>query len=183
MPERFDNAGFKATARHLPEGIVVTDASGQIAWANRAFKKLCGYTLKEITGQKPGTFLQGKNTDPKTVKSMHDAMEQRRHFHCEILNYHKKGHAYWASVSVTPFFNEQGSLEGHIGIVHDITKKRIEISQMENDIVTMYAALISESSSKDISPTEDPFLAHMRFSAWSLSSEPMSEEPHRMSRL
>jgi PAS domain S-box-containing protein len=183
MPERFDNTGFKATTSHIQDAVLITDPEGRITWANRAFKKLCGYNLKEIIGQNPGTFLQGKNTDPETVKSMHEAMEQRQHFHCEVLNYHKKGHAYWASISVTPFFDEKGSLQGHIGVAHDITKKRIEISQMENDIVTMYAALISESYSKDSSPPEDPFLAHMRFSAWSLSPEPTSAEPHRKSRL
>lgn len=182
MPERFDNAGFKATARHLPEAILITDPKGRITWANRAFKNLCGYPLKEIIGQKPGTFLQGENTDSDAVKAMHKAMEQRQYFSREVLNYHKKGHAYWASISITPFFDEKGTLEGHIGVAHDITKKRIEIGQMENDIITMYAALISETSCENVSASEDPFLAHMRFSAWSLNSEPRSAESHQKSR-
>lgn len=183
MTERFDNAGFKATASHLPEAVLITDSEGRITWVNRAFKKLCGYHLKEITGQKPGSFLQGKSTDPDTVEAIERAMEQKQYFHTEILNYHKKGHAYWASVSVTPFFDKNGKLEGHIGVAQDITKKRIEISQMEQDVVTMYTALVSECTEAADPSQEDPFLRHIRFSDDFSNSEPKSAEPHRKSRL
>lgn len=183
MTARFDNAGFKATARHLPEAILITDPAGRVTWANRAFKKLCGYDLKEITGQRPGTFLQGKHTDPETVHAMHAAMEQQKHFHAEVVNYHKKGHPYWAAISVTPFFDEDGSLQGHIGVAQDITKKRMEIQQMEHDLIAMYTALVSECTESADSSEADPFLVPMHFGEFSSGSEPRSAEPHRMSRL
>ena len=63
MAVRFDNAGFKATANHLSDAVLITDPQGRITWSNRAFKKLCGYNLNEVIGQHPGTLLQGKGTD------------------------------------------------------------------------------------------------------------------------
>ena len=182
MADRFDNAGFKTTACHLPEAVLITDARGRITWANRAFKKLCGYGLKEITGKHPGSFLQGRGTDPETVRAMHQAMEDSRYFQTEVLNYHKKGHAYWASVSVTPFIDAHGDLEGYVGIAHDITEKRIEVSQMENDVVTIYSALIGECMESADPTVADPFLAPLQFNRGS-GSQPKSGEPRRRSRL
>lgn len=164
MAARFDNAGFKATASRLPQAILITDTAGRITWANRAFKTLCGYHLKEIVGRKPSSFLQGTETNPETVRAMHEAMDRQEHFEAEILNYHKKGHPYWAAISVTPFFDSKGELEGHIGVAQDITEKRIEISQMEYDTVTMYTALVSECTESADPSEQDPFLVHMRFS-------------------
>lgn len=181
MAERFDNAGFKATASHLPDAVLITDSEGRITWANRAFKKLCGYNLKELIGKRPGSFLQGHGTDPDTVRAMHRAMENRRYFQTEILNYHKKGHAYWASISVTPFLNPEGELEGHVGIAHDITDKRIEANRMENDVVTIYSALVCECMESADPSVADPFLEPLQLSRTS-SAQPKSGEPHRKSR-
>jgi|GEM_PF-5987438 len=86
-------------------------------------------------------------------------------------------------LSVTPFFSENGELEGHIGMAQDITEKRIEINQMEHDVVTMYTALVSECTESADLDKEDPFLVHMRLSDGSASSGPASEEPRRKSRL
>jgi len=165
MHERFDNDGFKATARKLYEAILLTDAKGNVTWTNPAFVKLCGYTLKEMRGKRPSSFLQGKLTDPETIQSMHEAMQNCDPFDAELLNYHKKGHLYWADISVTPFFDEDGELEGFLGVTRDSTTHRLEIKQMEKQVVTVYTALLAEEYefSANIFKS-DPFLKQLEFS-------------------
>lgn len=144
MNARFDNDGFKKTARNLSVAILLTNAEGRITWTNPAFKKLCGYSLKEIVGRKPGSFLQGPDTDSETIAEMHHNMVNRRYSQVEVLNYHKKGHPYWASISIDPCFDGNGKLEGHVGVAQDISKKKFEIDQMEQDLVALYSTLLNE---------------------------------------
>ena len=162
MPDRFDSIGFKATARKLPEAIVTTDEKGKVTWANPAFTRLCGYLLREIKGKRPGSFLQGEQTDSKAVEAMQRALEEHSGFSAEILNYHKKGHPYWANITVTPFFDDNGELVGHIGIAHDTTSRRSELSQREEQVVSIYTALLAEEATMSESDyATDPFLSQI----------------------
>ena len=181
MAVRFDNAGFKATANHLSEAVLITDPQGRITWSNSAFKKLCGYNANEVIGRSPGTLLQGKGTDPHTIEAMQHALQQGQNFRTEVLNYHKKGYPYWADISVTPFLDDNGELQGHIGIAHDITPRRMEISQMEHDVVKMYTTLLSQFVDDSQKAEEDPFLSTSHSSEEFSFLEPELEEAHQKS--
>ncbi len=153
MRERFNNQGFKNTARKLDQAVVLTDQARRVTWANPAFTKLCGYTLKEMRGKRPGDFLQGKDTDGEVVCSMREALENNVGFRKEVLNYHKSGRPYWAEISVTPFFNESGEIEGHVGFAIDTTKNRQELIDTESQAVSLYRALLLNEVDVD----NDPF--------------------------
>ncbi|MFT5837278.1 MAG: PAS domain S-box-containing protein [Candidatus Azotimanducaceae bacterium] len=162
MPDPFDSIGFKATARKLPDAIVTTDEKGKITWANPAFTRLCGFHMNEIKGKRPGSFLQGEQTDPETVKAMHLAFNEQSDFSAEILNHHKKGHSYWAEISVTPFFDHDGKLEGHISIARNTSSRHAELSQREEPIVSIYTALLAKEAPVPESDYEaDPFLSQL----------------------
>lgn len=147
MTERFDNHGFKATASRLPIAILSTDSSGRVTWVNRAFKKLCGFSKKEMLGRKPGEFLQGPKTDPATIERIRKARENEDHVMVKILNYRKNGHPYWVNLSISPFFDADGRLEGSIGLAQEVTKREIHASELKKDLVGVYSALVSECSS------------------------------------
>ena len=44
---------LKAALQASANGIVITDADGQILWVNPAFTKMTGYELGEVRGQNP----------------------------------------------------------------------------------------------------------------------------------
>ncbi|MGB0431237.1 MAG: PAS domain-containing protein, partial [Bacteroidia bacterium] len=48
--------------------MVLTDSNGRITWVNNAFENLTEFALEEIKGKRPGDFLQGENTDLRTIK-------------------------------------------------------------------------------------------------------------------
>ena len=53
--------------------VIISDADGRIEWTNRAFTMLTGFEPEEVVGRKPGSFLQGPETDPATVAHMRRA--------------------------------------------------------------------------------------------------------------
>ena len=59
--------------RPEPEALVVTNAAGLLEWVNPAFTDMCGYTLDELRGRKPGQLLQGPGTDPAAVNRQLEA--------------------------------------------------------------------------------------------------------------
>lgn len=91
-----------------PDGLVVADAAGLIEWVNPAFTALCGYTLDEIKGRKPGQFLQGPRTDPTAVARIRQGVRERRPCRETLANYHKDGSLYYVDIAITPILDDDG---------------------------------------------------------------------------
>ena len=133
----------KATC-YMADAVVLTDTDGRIIWVNQAFHDLCGYSYKQIMNKRPGDFLQGRDTDPETVKQMREGITSESYVCVDILNYHKNGHPYWVSISVSPIRNSFGELEGFIAIARDISKQRYETQRLKTEISEIYGALVHE---------------------------------------
>jgi PAS domain S-box-containing protein len=114
--------------------IILTDASGAIEWVNEGFSRLSGYTLDEVRGLKPGSFLQGPGTDPATVARIRQAIQQKQGFHEQILNYSKDGSKYWIELEVQPLFDRHGQLTHYMAVELDITaRKEYEQRLLDNE--------------------------------------------------
>lgn len=96
---------------------VVTDKKGAILSVSKGFTELCGYTLSEIRGKKPGSFLQGPGTDLQAVRRFREAIAAAEPCTVELLNYHKCGTPYWVRVEMKPIFEEErGRLLGYCAL-------------------------------------------------------------------
>lgn len=104
--------------------VITTDANGIATWANEGFERITGYKVEELIGKKPGDLLQGKDTDPKTIAAMRNAIKKGEPFDGEIYNYGKNGKGYWLSINITPLKDDNGNLTGFIAIENDITEKK-----------------------------------------------------------
>jgi len=91
-----------------PEALVKTDAEGRIEWVNEAFTAMCGYSLDELKGRKPGAVLQGAETDRAAVARIRDSMLAGRACRETLINYHKDGSAYRVDVRIDPILDEDG---------------------------------------------------------------------------
>jgi PAS domain S-box-containing protein len=100
----------EATNREqLPkESLVVTGADGRVVWVNDEFTAMCGHSLAEIRGQKPGHLLQGPGTDTQAVERIRASLRERRPCHEQLVNYHKSGAAYRADIRISPFCDDAG---------------------------------------------------------------------------
>jgi PAS domain S-box-containing protein len=104
--------------------IILTDKEGHIEWANEGFTRTTGYTLEEIIGKKPGSFLQGPDTDPATVQRIREKLSSKQPFTEEILNYTKQGEPYWLSLNITPSLDQNGNITQFIAIESDVTERK-----------------------------------------------------------
>ncbi|WP_372438850.1 PAS domain-containing protein, partial [Pandoraea sputorum] len=71
--------------------MIVTDPNrpdNPILFANKAFLNMTGYSSEEVLGPNC-RFLQGPETDPEMVRSVREAIAQRKDVSTEILNYRK----------------------------------------------------------------------------------------------
>ncbi len=122
----------RLVADHSTDSIVVTDTDGLFVWANKAFRRLTGYTLDEVRGQKPGAVLQGPDTDPSTINTISSALKERGPVRAEIYNYSKAGDGYWIELSITPIFDKSGKHTHFMAIERDISERRALEQRNEN---------------------------------------------------
>jgi two-component system sensor histidine kinase/response regulator len=88
--------------------VIISDAKGLIEWVNESFTLITGYSLQEVRGRSPGSFLQGPQTDHRAVEQMRDGLAQGKGFNVEIINFNKNGTPYWLAIDCSPVLNEHG---------------------------------------------------------------------------
>jgi PAS domain S-box-containing protein len=83
---------LKVLAENSFDSILITDASkeGKIIFANKAFKKLTGYSPAEAIGKTP-RILQGPGTDTKVIARLSSALKSGGKFEGKAINYKKDG--------------------------------------------------------------------------------------------
>ncbi len=108
-------------ADNTDNSVIITDANGLIEYVNTGFEKMTGYTLAEIKGKKPGSFLQGPETNQETKKKISQLLKEQKPIYEEILNYTKAGNTYWVSLAINPVWDENGQLSNYIAVQADIT--------------------------------------------------------------
>lgn len=113
-------------ARQTQDGVVITNLNQKVEWVNEGFTKITGYSLKEITGQKPGCFLHGPDTNKQTEVEMEKRLQNKEPFKGEILYYGKINRPYWVEVSITPVLDENAQVKYYFSILRDITKQKLD---------------------------------------------------------
>ncbi|MFZ4456517.1 MAG: PAS domain S-box protein [Bacteroidales bacterium] len=121
-----ENQTLAYAASKATDAIVITNEGGLILWANEAFEKVTEFRLSEVIGKKPGSFLQGHDTDKLTVQRISKAIRDKQSIQEEILNYTKSGKPYWLELKIDPIFDENGDVEKFIAIERDITKRKYD---------------------------------------------------------
>ena len=111
-------------ASRTDNAVVITDEAGRVEWVNEGFTRLTGYRLEEILGRKPGSFLQGPDTDPATVAKVRRRLAEGLGFQVEILNYDRSGRPYWLAIDAQPIRDESGRLTNFIAIESDISERK-----------------------------------------------------------
>lgn len=128
-------------ANETDNAVIISDADGLIEYVNNGFYRLTGWSLEEVRGKKPGSFLQGEETDPRTVDVIRQKLKNRDAFYDEILNYRKDGSPYWTSLSINPVFSE-GQLTNFIAVQADITRVKQMSLDFTNKLQAIGSALV-----------------------------------------
>ncbi len=129
-------------AKQTKYAVIITDLAGKINYVNKSFLKLTGFQESYVLGKKPGEFLQGKETDPKTVKIMSDAIKDRQGFEVDIINYTIKGHKYWTNIQCELLHDRFGKPIGYFSIQAEISREK----EFENQIESLNQILRSRNN-------------------------------------
>ncbi|SDR70364.1 CHASE domain-containing protein [Opitutus sp. GAS368] len=117
-------------ASRTSSGVMLTDTEWRVQWINEGFTRLFGFTLDEIRGRQPVTFMIGPETDPRVLEAMGQAGAAGRPYIGEILNYAKDGRKVWIELEIQPVRNEAGALTGFMGLQLDITGRKQQAAQL-----------------------------------------------------
>jgi diguanylate cyclase (GGDEF)-like protein/PAS domain S-box-containing protein len=109
-------AMFENTA----DGVLMTDARGNIVSVNPAFTKITGYSEVEALGKNP-RFLQSERHDQAFYQQLWAQASSINHWQGEIWNRRKNGEVYpeWLTISVVK--DEAGQVQSYVGVFSDIS--------------------------------------------------------------
>ncbi|MGF1906433.1 ATP-binding protein [Aliivibrio salmonicida] len=140
-----ESALLARVAKHMRDAVVFTDADIKATWVNQAFEKLSGFDAEEVMGKNPGELLQGANTNKETIHAMRVAIDNQESGFFEIVNYNKKGEAYWVELALTPLYSQLGELESFMAVARDITQRVNLENSLRQKAIEAEAANIAKS--------------------------------------
>lgn len=100
------------------QNFVVTDPSlpdNPIVYASQGFLNLTGYSLDQILGRNC-RFLQGPETDPKSVERIRKAIEQGNDMSVCLLNYRVDGSTFWNQFFIAALRDAAGNVTNFVGV-------------------------------------------------------------------
>eukprot|EP00531_Pseudo-nitzschia_arenysensis_P000043 CAMPEP_0116147470 /NCGR_PEP_ID=MMETSP0329-20121206/17770_1 /TAXON_ID=697910 /ORGANISM="Pseudo-nitzschia arenysensis, Strain B593" /LENGTH=405 /DNA_ID=CAMNT_0003643397 /DNA_START=365 /DNA_END=1582 /DNA_ORIENTATION=- len=100
------------------QNFVVTDPSlpdNPIVYASQGFLNLTGYSLDQILGRNC-RFLQGPETDPKTVERIRNAIEHGDDLSVCLLNYRVDGTTFWNQFFIAALRDAAGNITNFVGV-------------------------------------------------------------------
>lgn len=128
-----------------PVGITLSDPSkddNPLVYANERFHELTGYL--EFAIGRNCRYLQGEETNPKTVARIRQAINAQEPAREIIRNYRKDGTPFWNRLTIAPVTDETGTLTNWVGFQADVTD-RIEREQALKTTTQRLQAIIDAS--------------------------------------
>ena len=145
--------------------VSVTDAKGDIIYANEKFVKTAGYSLKELIGQSHRILKSGQQPD-KMFDNLWKTISSGKVWRGEIKNKAKDGTYYWVDTSIAPILNDQGTPERYIAVRFLITdRKQQELEYTASLTALNQTALVSMTDVKgNITYANEMFVATSKYS-------------------
>ena len=139
-----------------------------VVFANDSFCRLTGYDRDDIVGQNC-RFLQGPETDPATVRAIHDAVERVEALEIDIRNHRKNGEPFWNRLLMAPVFDADEKLVYFFASQVDVTIERERLQGLESDNAALMAELTARLRAQQERERELDFaLKAGRFGTWSI---------------
>ncbi|MBS1186497.1 MAG: hypothetical protein H6R04_515 [Burkholderiaceae bacterium] len=105
------------------EGMIITDTSGVILRANRAFAETTGYTIDELVGKTPSILKSGRH-DADFYRDMWQSIRDTGGWQGEIWDRRKNGEIYPKWLIISTVVDDEGNATHYIGAQVDITERK-----------------------------------------------------------
>lgn len=136
-------------ARQTENSILILSPDGTLEWVNRSFEELNGLTLTEFK-KKYGNTIYEVSNNPDIHSIISNCIEGKKTVRYEAANYLENGKVVWESSTLTPIFNDDGTLFKLIIIDADVTERKLaeELLRQKNKDITdsiHYARYLQEA--------------------------------------
>jgi diguanylate cyclase (GGDEF)-like protein/PAS domain S-box-containing protein len=112
------------------EGILITDAKGNIIDMNPAFNNITGYARDEVLGKKPSLLKSGLH-DASFYDNMWRTIDRQGYWRGEVWNRKKGGEVFAEWLTISAVANRQGKITHYIGTSSDITQLKEQERKLE----------------------------------------------------
>ncbi|WP_052191167.1 PAS domain-containing protein [Luteibacter sp. 9133] len=112
---------LQSTLEAIGAGVIMVDAQAvdqPIAFVNRRFEQLTGYTAAECIGRNC-RFLQGPDSDPQAISALRRAIALKQATQVVVRNYRKNGEAFDNELYVSPVSDDHNEVRWLVGIVRE----------------------------------------------------------------
>lgn len=103
-----------------PASVVITDPKGEIIYVNPAFTDVTGYALEEVIGNTP-KILNSGDLPREFYALLWSTIRAGKIWRGEFLNKKKNGEKYWEAASISPVFDEYGTIVNYVSVKEDIS--------------------------------------------------------------
>lgn len=119
-----------------PISILITDARGDIEYANAKTFQLTGYAPAELLGRNP-RLLKSGDKPPAFYQELWATLTAGRSWQGEFRNRRKNGECYLESALISPLFDPSGQITHYVAVKEDVTEKK----RLEADRETLFLSL------------------------------------------
>ncbi len=128
--------------------IMITDIEGVVEYINPYYTLVTGYEKEEIIGGKLSVITSG-NMPKELYEDLWSTITDGKTWNGKIENKKKNGELYWERKTISPIFNEVGSITSYISIGTDITaelltQRQLVESEKFSAIATLAAGVAHE---------------------------------------
>ena len=123
--------------------VIITDLDGHIEYVNPRFSEVTGYSSEEAIGQNP-RILKTDNLPGIEYKYLWDTITNGGQYRGEFHNLKKNGESYWASATISPVRDTEGTITHFVGIQEDITDRKAMEQSLEKRINEL--SILNQSS-------------------------------------
>jgi PAS domain S-box-containing protein len=129
----------------VAESVVIADPGGHIVYVNPAFERVTGYTREAVLGANPRILQSGIHTRA-FYAAMWATLRAGCTWHGELVNRRRDGTLFTEEASITPVFDEDGSLLHYVGVKRDVTAARAIQTRLDSsaDERAAISAMVSD---------------------------------------
>lgn len=109
--------------QHTCEAMVVTDAQGVVVDVNPAFTEVTGYAAHEVVGQRMNLLSSGRQ-GRAFYQALWSSLKETGQWSGDLWNRRKNGEEFIERLTISTSYNEDGSVNCHIGLFADVTTQR-----------------------------------------------------------
>jgi diguanylate cyclase (GGDEF)-like protein/PAS domain S-box-containing protein len=114
---------------HSAAGVVITDARGDIEYANPRWCEMTGYAASEVLGANP-RLIQSGRTPLEVYQQMWGALLEQGVWRGELLNRRKSGELVWMLQNMSAVRDERGLITNFVAVSIDMTEHRRALQEV-----------------------------------------------------